>query len=236
MKCVDVKNELKKYSSEKRKKSNEWFFKTGKGEYGYGDKFVGVSMPDTRKVAKKFTLLSLIETKSLLSSKIHEERMTALVILSYQFRRSDKENQKKIYDFYLKNTRYINNWDLVDVTVNRILGAYLWENKGDRKVLHRLAVSKNMWERRIAIIATSYFIHQNYFTDTLKISEILLNDKEDLLHKAVGWMLREVGKRNQALEEKFLKKYYRIMPRTMLRYAIERFPETKRQAYLKRNF
>ncbi|MDD5721521.1 MAG: DNA alkylation repair protein [Candidatus Pacebacteria bacterium] len=236
MKFVDVQKELKKYSSEKRKKSNEWYFKTGFGDYGYGDKFIGLSMPQIRNVSKKFNLLPLQEIKRLLSSKIHEERMTALIILSYQFEKADKKIQKKIYNFYLKNTKYINNWDLVDVTVNRIVGAYLWKNKDEnRKILYKLALSKNMWERRIAIIATSYFIYQNYFTDTLKISKILLNDKEDLLHKAVGWMLREVGKRNQKEEEKFLKKYYKKMPRTMLRYAVEKFPETKRKAYLKGN-
>ena len=237
MKCFDIQKELKKYSSDKRKKSNEWFFKTGKGEYGYGDKFIGVSMPDTRVVAKKFMSLSLLEIKKLLSSKIHEERMTALIILSYQFKKADQKIQKKIYNFYLENTKHINNWDLVDVTVNRILGVYLWENRdSDRKILYTLAHSKNMWERRIAIVATSYFIYQNYFNDTLKIAQILLNDKENLLHKAVGWMLREVGKRNQKIEESFLKKHYKMMPRAMLRYAIERFPEAKRKAYLKGNF
>jgi 3-methyladenine DNA glycosylase AlkD len=234
MKYADVQKELKKYSSEKRKKSNEWYFKTGLGDYGYGDMFIGLSMPDIRNVAKKFNLLPLPEVKKLLSSKIHEERMTALIILSCQFQKADKKTQKKIYNFYLKNTKYINNWDLVDVTVNRIVGAYLWKNKDeDRKILYKLASSKHMWERRIAIIATSYFIYQNDFTDTLKISKILLRDKEDLLHKAVGWMLREVGKRNQNIEEEFLKKYYKTMPRTMLRYAIEKFPETKRKQYLK---
>ncbi|MCX6752382.1 MAG: DNA alkylation repair protein [Candidatus Nomurabacteria bacterium] len=234
MKCADVQKELKKFSSLKRKKSNEWYFKTGEGDYGHGDKFVGVSMPDIRVVSKKFIELSLLEIKKLLSSKIHEERMVALVILSYQIKKTDKQTQKKIYNFYLNNTKYINNWDLVDVTVNRIVGAYLWENKNEgREILYKFARSKNMWERRIAIIATSYFIYQNNFVDTFKIAKILLNDKEDLLHKAVGWMLREVGKRDQKTEEAFLKKYYKKMPRVMLRYAIEKFPETRRKAYLK---
>ena len=236
MKYVDVQKELIKYSSKRRKKSNEWYFKTGLGDYGYGDIFIGLSMPNIRKVSKKFSLLPLKEIKKLLSSKIHEERMAALIILSYQFQKADKKTQKRIYNFYLKNTKYINNWDLVDVTVNRIIGAYLWKNKDEnRKILYKLALSKNMWERRIAIISTSYFIYQNDFMDTLKISKILLNDKEDLLHKAVGWMLREVGKRNHKKEEIFLKKYYKTMPRTMLRYAIEKFSETKRKAYLKGN-
>jgi 3-methyladenine DNA glycosylase AlkD len=242
MKYIEVKRELKKYSSPERKKASLWYFKTGKGQYGYGDKFIGVSMPHTRIVAKRFATLAFPEIEKLLHSKIHEERMTALIILSFQINKADKKTQKKIYDFYLKNTKYINNWDLVDVTVNRILGMYLWENKNSperqadgagRKILYKLAVSKNMWERRIAIVATSYFIYQNDFTDTLRISEMLLNDKEDLIHKAVGWMLREVGKRNQVLEEEFLKKYYKTMPHTMLRYAIEKFEENKRKAYLK---
>lgn len=234
MKYFDVQKELRKHASLARKKASMWYFKTGVGDYGYGDKFIGVSIPDIRIVSKKFVLLSLPEIKKLLSSKIHEERMTALIILSYQFKKADKQMKKKIYDFYLKNTKYINNWDLVDVTVNRIVGAYLWEYKNvNRKILYKLAYSKNMWERRIAIIATSYFIYQNDFTDTLKIARILLNDKEDLLHKAVGWMLREVGKRSQEIEETFLKKHYRTMSRTTLRYAIEKFGEAKRKAYLK---
>jgi 3-methyladenine DNA glycosylase AlkD len=234
MEYGDVKKELKKYSSDKRKKSNEWYFKTKLGDYGYGDKFIGVSMPDIRKVSKKFELISLQEIKKLLTSKIHEERMSALIILSYQFKKADKKIQKRIYDFYLKDTKYINNWDLVDVTVNKIVGAYLWgKGNKDRKILYKLAVSKNMWERRIAIVATSYFIYQNHFSDTLKISKLLLNDKEDLLHKAVGWMLREVGKRDQKIEETFLKQNYKNIPRTTLRYAIERFPEKKRLAYLR---
>ena len=234
MKYANAQKELKKYASPKRKKSNEWYFKTGPGEYGFGDVFIGLTVPDMRIVAKKFQALPFQEIKKLLSSKIHEERMTALIILSYQFVKADKKTQKKIYDFYLKNTKYINNWDLVDVTVNRILGAYLWKNpESDRKILDKLAKSKNMWERRIAIIATSYFIYQNDFSDALRISKMLLQDKEDLLHKAVGWMLREVGKRDQKAEEAFLKKHYKNMPRTMLRYAIEKFPERKRKAYLK---
>jgi len=234
MKFTDVQKDLKKISSKKRKEANEWFFKTGKGEYGHGDKFIGVSMPKARVIAKKYINLPIPEIKKLLSSKIHEERMTALIILSYKFEKGDRKLQKKIYDFYLRNIKYINNWDLVDVTVNKIVGAYLWgSNKKDRKILYSFARSKNMWERRIAIVATSYFIYQDDFDDTLKIAKILLNDEEDLLHKAVGWMLREVGKRNQKSEEAFLKKHYKKMPRTMLRYAIERFPEPKRKAYLK---
>ncbi len=236
MKYGDVQKELKKYSSKKRKKNNEWYFKTGPGDYGYGDVFIGLAMPDIRNVSKKFQSLTLVEIEKLLSSKIHEERMCALIILSYQFEKSDEKIQKKIYSFYLENTKYINNWDLVDVTVNRIVGAYLWKNKAaSRKILYKFARSKNMWERRIAIIATSYFIYQNDFSDTLKISKILLRDKEDLLHKAVGWMLREVGKRDQKIEESFLKKNYKKIPRTTLRYAIEKFSKAKRKTYLKGN-
>jgi 3-methyladenine DNA glycosylase AlkD len=234
MTVSEVKRELKKHASLKRKKSNQWFFKTKPGEYGHGDVFIGVSMPDVRRVAKQFTALTLPELQKLIASKIHEERMAALVILSYKFKKAAQPTKKQLYDFYLKNTKYINNWDLVDTVANLIVGAYLWENPNEnRKILYKLVASKNMWERRIAIIATSYFIYQDDFKDTLKLSEILLNDQEELIHKAVGWMLREVGKRDQKVEEQFLKKHYKKMPRTMLRYAIERLPEQKRQAYLK---
>jgi len=234
MTSSEAKRELHKYASTERKKSNEWFFKTKPGQYGHGDVFIGVSMPDLRKVAKQYTSLPLAEVAKLLSSKIHEERMLALVILSYQFAKSDSRGQSQIYHFYLSNTEHINNWDLVDVVVNKIVGAYLWEHaEAERDILYAYATSKNMWERRIAIVATSYFIYQNDFKDTLKIAEMLLHDEEELIHKAVGWMLREVGKRDRAVEGSFLKKHYKSMPRTMLRYSIEKFPERERQAFLK---
>jgi 3-methyladenine DNA glycosylase AlkD len=206
------------------------FFKTGLGEYGQGDVFIGVRVPAIRKVAKQFKLLPLSEVVHLLHSPIHEERLAALVILVLQTARGNSETRKRGYDMYLANITCINNWDLVDLSAPQIAGVYL-EDKS-RRPLYRLAKSKSLWERRISILATLHFIRQKDFADTLKIAEILFSDKEDLIHKAVGWMLREVGKRDQQAEEEFLERHYRIMPRTMLRYAIERFPERKRQSYL----
>lgn len=208
------------------------FFKTGKGEYGYGDVFLGIKVPEQRKIAKKYPDLPLKELQELLSSKIHEYRLVSLFILIDKYKKADEKGKKAIVDFYLKNTKNINNWDLIDLSSNKILGDYLIDKT--KSVLYRLARSKSLWERRIAVMATFTFIANNNFNDTLKISEILLNDKHDLIHKAAGWMLREIGKRNQAMEEKFLKKHYKKMPRTMLRYAIEKFDEGKRAYYLKR--
>jgi len=228
-----LKKDVKKLASPKKAEVNRWFFKTGKGEYGEGDMFVGLTMPDMRKVAKKYLHLSLREVENLLHSKIHEHRMIALVIWTYQFEKADDKTKEKIYKTYLKNTKWINNWDLVDVTTPRIVGMYLLDK--DKSILYKLAKSSDLWEKRIAILATFAFINKgNESKDTLKISEILLNDKHDLIHKAVGWMLREVGKRNQSVEEKFLRKYYKKMPRTMLRYAIERFSDSKRKFYMKK--
>jgi len=226
----DVKKELKRYANPEKAKLLQGFFKTGKGEYGEGDIFLGVMMPQQRAVAKKFSDISLIEVLKLLKSKIHEHRMTAVVILAERSKKGTDQERKKIYDCYLKNTKYINNWDLIDVTTPHVIGRYLLDKP--RKVLYKLAKSKSLWERRISIIATSMFISKGDFKDTIKISEILLNDEHDLIHKAVGWMLREVGKRDQAVEERFLKKYYKKMPRTMLRYAIERFDDKKRKFYM----
>lgn len=207
------------------------FFKTGPGQYGEGDVFRGIRVPVLRKVAKEYQTLPLAEVVRLLHSPIHEARFLALVILVRQFARGDASTQKTIYDLYLDNTKWINNWDLVDVTTPHIVGTFLVDRS--REPLYRLAHSSSLWERRIAIIATFEFIRHDQFEDTLAIAEILLYDKEDLIHKAVGWMLREVGKRNLNAEEGFLLQHYRTMPRTMLRYAIEKFPEPKRQAYLK---
>jgi len=204
------------------------FFKTGKGQYGEGDIFIGSTVPDTRSVASSYKDLPFFDIRTLLHSKIHEERLCALLILVYQFQKGN--NQKKIYEFYLKNTKRINNWDLVDSSADKIVGCYLFEK--DKKILCTLARSSNLWERRIAIIATFYFIRNKQFEDTLVVSEILLQDKHDLIHKAVGWMLREVGKRDQNILETFLKKYYKIMPRTMLRYSIEKFSDPKKKFYM----
>jgi 3-methyladenine DNA glycosylase AlkD len=207
------------------------FFKTGPGQYGEGDIFIGVRVPAARKVAKQFLHLPEEELKKLLNSSIHEERLCALLILVERFKKGDSKDQKIIFTLYMQSAAQINNWDLVDLTAPYIPGPYLFDK--DRKQLFKFAKSPLLWERRIAIVSTHYFIRQNDFQDTLDISEILLNDQEDLIHKAVGWMLREVGKRDQDAEETFLKKHYHSMPRTMLRYAIEKFPEEKRQAYLK---
>ncbi|MEZ4830909.1 MAG: DNA alkylation repair protein [Caldilineaceae bacterium] len=205
------------------------FFKTGPGEYGEGDRFRGIRVPVQRTVARRFDKLPLAETGRLLHSPFHEDRLTALLILVRQFRRKQADHAA-IYDLYLRNTAYINNWDLVDSSAPQIVGAFLADKPRD--VLDELALSDSLWARRIAIMATLHFIKLGQFEDTLRLSRVLLHDSEDLIHKAVGWMLREVGNRNLAVEEGFLADTYRTMPRTMLRYAIEKFPEEKRKAYL----
>ncbi|PIZ58164.1 DNA alkylation repair protein [bacterium (Candidatus Torokbacteria) CG_4_10_14_0_2_um_filter_35_8] len=225
-----IKKDLKKLSDPEKAKILLKFFKTEKGGYGEGDKFLGIKVPDQRKIAKKYRDLSLSKIQDLLSSKIHEYRLTSLFILADKYQRSDKNNKKKIFEFYLKNTKNINNWDLVDSSAPYIVGDYLLDK--DRKILYELAKSKKLWERRIAMLSTYTFIRNGEFEDTLKIAGILLNDEYDIIHKAVGWMLREIGNRNQKVEEKFLKKYYQKMPRVMLRYAIEKFSEEKRRFYL----
>ncbi len=227
-----LKKDLKKLANPEKAKILQRFFKTGKGEYGEGDVFLGITVPEQRKIAKKYSELPLKETQKLLSGKIHEHRLTALLILVIKYKKSDDTDKKRISHFYIKNFKHINNWDLVDLSSEKILGDYLLEK--DKSLLYKLAKSKNLWERRIAVITTFAFIRNNRFNDTLKISGLLLNDRHDLIHKAVGWMLREIGKRDQEVEEKFLQKHYRKMPRTMLRYAIEKFDEKKRQFYLKK--
>jgi 3-methyladenine DNA glycosylase AlkD len=227
-----LKKDLKKLANPEKAGILQRFFKTGKGEYGEGDLFLGITVPEQRKIAKKYSELPLKETQKLLSGKIHEHRLTALLILVIKYKKADDTDKKRISHFYIKNFKHINNWDLVDLSSEKILGEYLLEK--DKSLLYRLAKSKNLWERRIAVITTFAFIRNNRFDDTLKISGLLLNDRHDLIHKAVGWMLREIGKRDQEVEEKFLKKHYRKMPRTMLRYAIEKFDEKKRQFYLKK--
>ena len=208
------------------------FFKTGKGQYDEGDIFIGVSVPDTRKIAKEFKALSLSEIKKLIHSKIHEERLLGLILIVNQFQAGDEKLKAQLYRYYLKNKKYINNWDLVDVSAHLVVGIWLLDK--DRSVLYRLAKSKSLWDRRIAILSTFSFIRKNDFKDTIKLSECFLDDEHDLMHKAVGWMLREVGKRDEATLFKFLKQHLQKMPRTMLRYAIEKFPEKKRKAFLKR--
>lgn len=212
------------------------FFKTGKGEYGEGDIFLGLTVPQQRKIAKKHSGIALKDLQKLLSSKIHEYRLVALVILTIKYQKTDGVGKKEIFDFYLKNTKNINNWDLVDLTAHKIVGNYLLDKTplARLKMLFKLTQSNSLWERRIAVISTFAFIREYQFDEALKIAEILLKDDHDLIHKATGWMLREVGKKNQSVEEKFLKKHYKIMPRTMLRYAIEKFDKKKRDFYLGR--
>ena len=228
-----IKKDLNKLGTKKRAEASAWFFKTGKGEYGEGDVFLGLTSQEIKDVSKKYLEeANFNNLQKLLNSKIHEYRIAVLRILIEKYQKADEKDKKKIFNFYLKNTKHINNWDLVDISAPNIVGDYLLSK--DKKILYKLAKSKNLWERRISIISTFRFIRENQFKDTLKISEILLNDEHDLIHKAVGWMLREIGKRDQKAEEKFLKKYYKTMPRTMLRYAIEKFEENKRKSYLKK--
>ncbi len=210
------------------------FFKTGKGEYGEGDVFIGLTLPIARSIVKKYKELELGEIGKLLHSKFHEDRMIALVILVEQYKKADKDKQKILYDFYLKNTKYINNWDLVDVTCKDIVGAYLHDKS--RQPLFKLAKSANLWERRIAIISTFYFIKESDLDDTYAIAKLLLSEKHDLLHKAVGWALREAGKKDEKRLKKFLEENYPSIPRTTLRYAIEKFPIAERKRFLAGEF
>jgi 3-methyladenine DNA glycosylase AlkD len=238
-----LKRDLKSLANPAKAKFFPRFFKAGPGEYAEGDKFIGATVPNCRIVAKKYKDLSLSDIEKLIASPIHEERLVALLILVDQYRKGKEKEKPEIYNFYLNHTKYINNWDLVDLSCSRIVGEYLYNNphytttkRGEKfksvAILYHLAKSKSLWERRISIISTAQFIWHGKFNETLKISKILLSDKHDLIHKAVGWMLREVGKRKVQLLEKFLKDNYVNIPRTTLRYAIERFPEKKRLAYL----
>ena len=225
-----IRKKIKSVSNKNYAETMKWFFKTGKGQYGKGDIFVGIKVPVQRKIAKEFHSIDFDAIKELLSSKIHEERLIALLILVDKYEKGSDKEKEKIFKFYLRNLKGINNWDLVDLSAPNIVGSYLL-NK-NKKLLYEFARSQNLWERRIAVISTYTFIRFQNYDDTLKISAILLNDQHDLIHKAVGWMLREVGNRNPEVEENFLRTRYNRMPRTMLRYAIEKFPESKRKKYL----
>jgi len=225
---------MQKLANSDKAKDLSRFFKTGKDQYGEGDIFLGVSVPDQRKTAKKYLNLSLDGIQELLSSKVHEHRLTSLFILISKFEKGNNKLKKEIFDFYLQNTKNINNWDLVDLSAPKILGLYILDNPKEKKTLYKLVKSKNLWEKRIVMLSTYAFIKNNEFDDAFKISEILLKDKHDLIHKAVGWMLREIGNRNQAKEESFLKKHCKKMPRTMLRYAIEKFDKTKKEIYMQK--
>lgn len=222
-----IRKDLRRASDPSKALILQRFFKTGPGQYGEGDVFLGVTVPESRKIAREYSEFSdLASVGNLLRSKVHEARLVGLLILVQKYERGEKG----IPEFYVKKLRHVNNWDLVDLTAPNILGAHLASR--NRSLLHTLARSANLWERRVAMVATYYFIKRNDFADTLKIAELLLADKHDLIHKASGWMLREVGKRDLAIEEGFLNQHCARMPRTMLRYAIERMPEKKRMFYL----
>ena len=263
----ELEKRLKEKADNSKAKLLQRFFKTGKGEYGEGDIFLGISVPEQRKIAKEFCNLSIDEIQELLNSEIHEKRLIALLILIEKYKRAEDidnppnkvtfnrgfsiyptptksdtikgigyDEKEKIVNFYLKNARNnkINNWDLVDLSCHQIIGNYLLDK--NREILYQLANSENLWEKRIAVISTFAFIKNNDFEGTLRISEILLKDRHDLIHKAIGWMLREVGKRDKKILEDFLKKHCRIMPRTMLRYAIEKFNDSERKKWLNGGF
>ena len=231
MSAREIRSQLEALADPDQADRLQRFFKTGPGQYGQGDRFRGIKVPPLRKLAKSYQGLSLSQVSRLLRSAMHEDRLLALLILTYRFPKEKQEGRKTLFDFYLANTARINNWDLVDLSAPHIVGAYLAE--GDKQPLYRLAHSSNLWERRIAIISTLYFIRLLCFDDTLRIAALLRDDRHDLIHKAVGWMLREVGKRERSVLEGFLADHYPHMPRTMLRYAIERLPEERRQDYLK---
>jgi 3-methyladenine DNA glycosylase AlkD len=231
MTAQEISKRLRALGNKEQAAISQKFFKTGPGEYGEGDLFIGIRVPVLRKMAKEYFDLPNMELKSLLQSPVHEERLLALLIMVSKASGGTEDTKKSIYNLYLKNTQFINNWDLVDTSAEHIVGAYLRDK--NKSVLYRLAKSDNLWERRIAIMATFHFIKQHEFSDTLRISKFLLSDQHDLIHKATGWMLREIGKRHLQAEENFLRMHYQSMPRTMLRYAIEKFPEKKRQQYLK---
>jgi 3-methyladenine DNA glycosylase AlkD len=228
---LNIQNELRQLSNKEIAEHSQRFFKTGEGQYGHGDIFLGIRVPVLRKIAKKYSQISIDESVQLLKSKFHEERLLALLILVAIFKKANNEDRKAVYASYLDNTSFINNWDLVDCSAEHIVGAYL--RKADKQPIYNLAEFPMLWERRISIMSTFHYIKHNEFIDSLRISKILLHDKEDLIHKAVGWMLREIGNRDIEAEEEFLREYYRQMPRIMLRYSIEKFPEPKRQRYLK---
>jgi len=240
-KLSELQKDLRKVASSEKAKKSEWFFKTGEGQYGYGDKFIGVTMPEQRVIAKKYLDLNLSDLEKLLKSKIHEERSVALIILVRQFEKEEKiatssspprnDRREQIFEFYLSHSRYVNNWDLVDGSASQIVGTYLLDKKITLLLMY--AKSEDLWRKRIAIIATFAFIHQKNPKPTFQVADLLLDDSTDLIQKAVGWMLREVGKRiGQEIEEGYLKTRYKKMGRTALRYAIEHFDREKRQKYL----
>lgn len=231
MKSVQqIQQQMKNLRDPQRATHSQRFFKTGAGEYGEGDVFLGIKVPQIRQVAKQCLQLDNDDLAQLITSRYHEVRLLALLILVYRFPKATPQQQKRLFNFYIKHKTYINNWDLVDCSAPVVVGAYLFDK--DKALLYKYAGNKRLWDRRIAIMASFYFIKQNHYSEALKLAEILLQDDEDLIQKAVGWMLREIGKRDVATEEAFLQRYYQQMPRTMLRYAIEKFTQNRRHQYL----
>jgi len=227
VRLADLRKELSAAADPERARSSAWFFKTAKGQYGHGDRFIGLTVPTMRRIARRYIRLPLTDVKKLLASPIHEHRSVALEILVAQY---ERENSREIFDFYLKHTGFVNNWDLVDGSAPYIVGQHLLTRP--RKILYRLAKSRNLWERRIAIVSTQTLIRAGEIEDTFAIAKLLLDDEHDLIHKAVGWMLRETGKQSAPALLRFLKENYSALPRTTLRYAIERFPGPQRKRLL----
>jgi len=223
--------ELQDHSNPEEAKLAQRFFKTGKGQYGEGDIFIGLKSEQIRNIAKKYYDLNLPKIQELLKNKINEHRVCALRILNNKYKKASEREKENIFNFYLQNTKNINNWNLVDMSAPNIVGKFLLDKA--KKPIYQLVRSDNLWEKRIAIVSTYTFIKHNQFEDTLAISELLLKDKHDLIHKAVGWMLREVGKKDKQVLDKFLKQHYKDLPRTTLRYAIEKHPEEERKKWLK---
>jgi 3-methyladenine DNA glycosylase AlkD len=223
---------LKKMGNPEIAAHSQRFFKTGKGEYAEGDRFLGIRVPELRRCAREYRDITIQGALELLRSPLHEVRLLALFILVAKYVYGKEDDKEKIYNSYLKHTKHINNWDLVDCSAEHIVGAHLFNR--DRGPIYRLAGSQSLWERRIGVMSTFHFVKKGQFSDTIAVAELLLNDREDLIHKAAGWMLREIGKRDLETEVAFLNRFYKKMPRTMLRYAIEKMPEDQRKAYLHR--
>jgi 3-methyladenine DNA glycosylase AlkD len=227
---ASLRRELRTAANPDQARVAQSFFKTGPGQYGEGDQFLGIRVPVLRTFARKYEALSLADIEKLLQSRWHEERLVALLLLVRRYERGDDAQRDAVYALYFRRMAFINNWDLVDSSAPHIVGAHL--SARDRAPLYTLAQSPSLWERRIAMLATQYYIRHGDFRDALAIAELLLDDPHDLIHKATGWMLREIGNRDRAAEEKFLRKHAARMPRTMLRYAIEKFPEELRRKYM----
>lgn len=227
-----IAKEMKKLASPKIAEHSQRFFKTAKGEYGYGDVFIGIRMPELRTLAKKYLDIHFNDLRKLIKSKIHEERLVGLLILVNKYTSAHEESEmEELFQFYTQHFKFINNWDLVDVSCPYIIGRHLLDK--NREPLYVWAQSDHLWTKRIAIVTNWWFIKNGDLRDVFKISKILLTDKHDLIHKAVGWMLREAGKKDREALETFLEKHYKSMPRTMLRYSIEKFPESRRKGYLR---